>query len=313
MKNELKQWLQNGDTAPFEYENNGYSGMAVRVPMDGNFDYIFCQRHYGNHHIDRSDTFEYAGIYCKIDGEVYDFQHQLSQYDDCDGARGAGKLLRRFEAEVIRIVSELVGDDRHNLKITKITDRRSDIEYYKKYTAPERAREIHLATSEGDEPNAFGYKCGFCADYWTESSLLDYILNPTGYERKIANEYFDAHQEQILFSFLTNDAVKDEYAAIISNPDNTAHITKRIIAAVDRAGAKTVTVTITRNGEEFTFKTGTYWLKRDCTSTYSCWDISAADKRGLEKRFGRHFDYTPAEIVRIEYARKTIYEVQNGG
>lgn len=81
--------------------------------------------------------------------------------------------------------------------------------------------------------------------------------------------------------------------------------------AVAFTGAKTVTVTIRKDGQDFTFKTEACVLRRDCTNTYGTWYIAAADRREFEKRFGRGAEYAPQEIMRITYGRKTLYEAEN--
>ena len=71
------------------------------------------------------------------------------------------------------------------------------------------------------------------------------------------------------------------------------------------------TVTIHKDGQDFTFKTEASVLRRDCTNTYGTWYIVAADRREFERRFGRSAEYAPGEIVRITYARKVLYEAEN--
>lgn len=115
----------------------------------------------------------------------------------------------------------------------------------------------------------------------------------------------------MLLDFLAHDALTAEYEKLAEDAENPAHIIRRIMEAVAFTDAKTVTVTIHKDGQDFTFKTEASVLRRDCTNTYGTWYIVAADRREFERRFGHSAEYAPGEIVRITYARKVLYEAEN--
>ena len=77
---------------------------------------------------------------------------------------------------------------------------------------------------------------------------------------------------------------------------------------MESSSAKTVNVTIRKDGTEFTFKTETSPLRRDCQSGYNTWCMAAADRREFEQIYGRSADYYPQEIQKITYARKVLYQ-----
>ena len=74
--------------------------------------------------------------------------------------------------------------------------------------------------------------------------------------------------------------------------------------------AKTVNVTILKDGIEFTFKTEASDFRHDCGSYYNAWGLTAADRRRFEELFGRYAGCYPQEIVRITYTRKVLYDAQ---
>jgi hypothetical protein len=113
----------------------------------------------------------------------------------------------------------------------------------------------------------------------------------------------------MLYEFLINDAMAAEYAAITGNPRHPAHRVKRIMQAMSSTAAKTVRVTICKDDVEFTFKAEAAEFRRNCEHRYWTWHIQAADRREYERLFGRG-DYGPEDILRIEYGRAVIYEVQ---
>ena len=138
--------------------------------------------------------------------------------------------------------------------------------------------------------------------------MLSYILDPQGYAAKEATDYMEGNQEEMLFDFLCNDVELAEYQALVDDRDNPVHIVKKIMAAMNTTSAKTVNVTICKDGEEFSFKTEAQELRRDCKNYYGSWYMVAVDRRRFEARYGRSADYYPQEIIRITYARAVLYE-----
>jgi len=114
----------------------------------------------------------------------------------------------------------------------------------------------------------------------------------------------------ILFAFLTNSATAKEYIALAGNTRHPAHRVKAIMEAVNASPAKTVRVTIRKDGTEFTFKTEAADLQRDCGNHYWTYNITAADRREFERIFGRSADYGPEHILRVEYGRAVLYEAE---
>jgi hypothetical protein len=186
------------------------------------------------------------------------------------------------------------------------------MESFKEYSAAGEARKAFLEGNDDDD-FVFNYKCGYRPGNWTEDSLPAYIADPNGYAEREAVAYFDNNQEHILSEFLKSDLVASEYKALINNPTLPVHRVKRIMQAMEKTSAKTITVTVRINGTELTFKTEAREFRNDCTSYYSNWHIVAADRREFERVFGRNARYRPEDIVRIEYARSVLYSAESGG
>ena len=140
--------------------------------------------------------------------------------------------------------------------------------------------------------------------------MLEYILDPQGYAAREAEAYIAKNQNVILYAFLTISATAAEYKALTGNPHHPAHRVKRIMKAMNDTPAKTVRVTIRKDGVEFTFKTEADELRRDCVSYYGIWRTQASDRREFERLFGRCSHYVPEDILRIEYGRTVLYEAE---
>jgi len=309
VSNEVKHafmgWLASTYSGSFAYSVGTDHYTIIRVCKNEDFDYLYAQRRYQEDGIERGRNFEYAGLYCKLDGLLYDDQYDLQALTD-DTIQSAEKLREQLKQAVRHTVERQISNDRRNLQISEIS---TELELkrladYQKYTAAGDARKIYLA----DEHRGFFFHCGYSPKHWTEDSLLTYILNPIQYVATEVEAYINNHQEDMLIYFLRMDAVAAEYTAILNNPLAPVHKVKRIMAAVNSSTAKTVTVTICKDGVEFTFKTEAREFRRDCNSTYGTWYIAAPDRRELERLFGRSADYRPEDILRITYARSVLYQ-----
>ena len=82
---------------------------------------------------------------------------------------------------------------------------------------------------------------------------------------------------------------------------------RAITDALQKSGAKTVNVTVQKNGVELTFKTSAESLK-GLKSQYSTWYIAPSDRLQFRHLFGAGSDYSAEDIIRIAYGRSTLYE-----
>lgn len=307
MNEQLSTWLASDDPGLCHFREGGNTFLFFRLAKSPDFDYLFCERRYNDDGLTRDCTFEYAGIYCRKDGLLYDEQYELKAATHGTDDRSAAALLEQLKQATRRKVEAAIGNDRSNLTVTEITDAHllHDLEYLNSYSAKEMARQHYLDTIEFEAP---AFRCHYGPDRWSEQSLLDYILDPEGYADKEAAAYIAAHQEDMLYTFLQNDAVLAEYQAILADTDNPVHYVKRIMAAMAGTSAKSVNVTICKDGIEFTFKTEAHILRGDCRSYYSTWNMTAADRREFQQLYGRNADYYPQEILKITYARNVLYQ-----
>ncbi len=309
MNDRFASWLASGDMGQCCLQAKGDTYIMIRVEKSPDFEYLFYQKQYGKGALTR-DSFKYAGIYCRRDGLLYDMCYPFTDMDENPDdlrQRSEEALWRKLKGIVREKVEAAIGNDRSNLQITEISDGSPLAQRECKHAAKEAARKHFLDTVEYEPPV---FRCRYDPDQWTEDALLSCILDPEGYADKEAAEYMAANQEEMLFDFLYNDAVLQEYQAILEDTENPVHIVKKIMAAMRTTSAKTVNVTIFKEGVEFTFKTDAAELRRDCTGYYHAWNMAAADRREFEGLYGRNAEYYPQEIVRITYARNVLYEAE---
>lgn len=312
MYNDFKVWLASEDVGPYmiKGEFEGYYAI-MRVCKNEDIDFLFVQCNYRDIGISSREEFRYGGTYCRKDNLLYcvTFDSRLVKALDIEDTteRSIKVLSERKRRAVCKRVREIIEGDRKNLFVSELTNTIliSNLDYIQSYGAYNEARRRYLS-DEGDVPP---FECEYHAVAPEETvDLLPYILNPVGTVEAEAALYLRDHQEELLFSFLRNDAVSKEYQAILSSAEDPVHTVKKIMGAMKTSPAKTVNVTIFKDGVEFTFKTDAGWFRRDCQRTYSTWDITAPDRRKFEEIFGRNSDYGPMDILRITYGRKTLYE-----
>lgn len=136
---------------------------------------------------------------------------------------------------------------------------------------------------------------------------MAWLQDPEGFIETEAEQYIKINQEKFLLQFLKDDALLAEYQALMQDTENPIHRMKAITEALKASGAKTVTVTVEKDGKELTFKTAANSLTGH-RNYYSTYDIPAQDRREFERLFGRSADYCAEDIIRITYGKKTLYE-----
>ncbi len=313
MNQEFMKWLASDDAPFFFFEGRyGGNGTVVKMKKTDSLYYLFCQMSYGKEWLSSCDKFEYIGLYCIKDNRLYDARGRLFEID------GDEELLKRTTAKALKEdlqqrvrkkVEAVIGNDRKNLKVSELTDMSLlwEINRTREYRAANDAR-IQFLKNDSYTPPVF--QCSYTPDEWTDESMMSYILDPDGYAENKAQSFIDNYQQDMLLCFLINDELNKAYKAIWENVNDPVHIVKKIMLAMKNSTAKTVNVTIVKNGVEFTFKTDAHELRMDCKSSYSTWDIIAADRRRFKDLFGPH-TYYPQEIIRITYGKKVLYEAEN--
>lgn len=310
MQNELMQWLASDLSEPVKYFQKQRESFAIlRVSIAPEFDYLYEQSHYYREAIQRGEAFEYAGIYCRKDGKLYDAQYALCillpECSDDLRTRGRVQLAEQLKADVCARVCTMIGNDRRNLTITALSEEKAkELEAFRGRQALDRATRYYLSGRSIEDTI---FQCSYTREPWSDQNLLRYILDPDDYVQQEATAYFETHQEQILLELLEDDAILAAWRGILDDPQHRLHMIRRIRDAVSQSGAKRVRVTIHKDGKELTFQTDAHTLCTDFDSSYNCWDILPQDRRRFEETFGRYAEYGPEDVTCITYAKRTLY------
>ena len=305
------EWLDSGRGSPLQISrgnNQDNFTTIISLPKTEAIDYLFCDTNYSIPGVHWNDKFSFCGLHFRQDRSLYLADTRLSlsvagltETECLDN----DDLRRHFCEQVNHRVDELIADDRRNLTVTELgsEETKRHLDYYREHGAKEEAIRMFF---DGKEPD-FRFHSGYCLNYWEEVFMLAYIQSPNTIIEAEAEQYIKSHQEQLLLTFLENDALRDEYSALVLDEDNPIHRMKAITDAVRASGAKTVTVTVVKPEGELTFKTAARSLIGH-RNYYSSFDIPFQSRREYERLFGRHSDYHAEDITRITYGRNTIYE-----
>lgn len=129
----------------------------IWVEKNADFEYLFYQTLYNTEGPVRDENFNYAGIYYRKDGLLYDVcQDIISIVEKADSlrVRTAEALQEQLMGTVRERVEAVINNDRNNLQVTKLADEclLNQLEYTYKYGAAQTARNLYLS---GEQPPIF--------------------------------------------------------------------------------------------------------------------------------------------------------------
>ncbi len=308
-KEEFMKWLNEPNSQPLSLKQFGSCYTYLKAPQNDDFSYLYYQRNYRTDTLIRNDDFIYTGIYYKENGLIYDAcGHFSALFPDIEYPETVEQMADSITENVQKTVEEMVGSDRSTLSISELSENgHRSLAHFEEFVSEGKTRNLFL---KGTDSSQLRYECDYAFDEWEDQELLEYIRNPSGFIRSKAKQYFDTHQEDILLEFEKNDLIKAKLQEVESLGDSPLHRIRNIMTAMNGIAAKTVNVTVCKDGTEFTFKTEASELRRDPVSHYSTWNIAAKDRSEFEMLFGRHESYYPEEITDISYCGKSVYSAE---
>lgn len=322
MYNKFMAWLASGNSDPFVYGDRFGNQIIIRVSKNSQIDYLFAQSGNGDQ-IERGKSFEYAGLYYWEDGLLYDTSRSVFSWSDMWDdlkTRTDEALLQKLQSEVRAKVEEKIGNNRNNLTVSALSDSwlKDSLRQAAEYGAASFARDVFLGRCSPAQAQRISvvdgkvqthFCCGYNSPRWTEDEMVSYITNSVAYVEKEAGKYMCDYQEEILLQFLCNDLLQKEYNALLADEKNPVHIIRRIMDAVNSAPAKTVNVSIVKEGTELTMKVPADDMRMDpgADGGYNDWHIMAQDRKKFRSLFGDDASYKAGEIVQISYGKKVLY------
>lgn len=297
----ILEWLRDESRTMYCVVTRYSKYVLVKLPMKGEYGIIYVCDNDKEEFLRPYKDLEYQGFYRKGTAEIYNAQYKLRQLisEEVYEERRGENLRVGFETEVRERVEALIGEIEKDIRLDEST---SEIQQKRKSYAESQARQVYLKSGSAK----FKYHCKYDARYF-EEIMLDYVMDKEKCVTRIANEYFENRHEIIISDIVENLMAKEIYDEMEKGEDERLTAMRNIIASIEPT-YRTVNVTINVEGKELTFKYEADTLRKDCGTSYNTWDIPAKDRREFDRLYGRSADFTPENITKITYGRKTIYE-----
>ena len=307
-RNDFRRWLELGHAPLTIWQGEKAVTTLIRLEKKPSLDYLYQAAMGQDNSISWNRGLMFCGVYDIENQALYLTEDSLS-YLAADPAplviNTNASMAEEISEKINQQVEDTIANDPNNLPGQEITGRQAlrDLQYYQEYGAKGEAikRFFH-----DDPPDSQFHSC-YMLDELPEAAFLAYIQDPDGFVQAETEQYIKENQESFLKQFLENDALMAEYQALMRDTSNPLHRVKAISETIKTSGAKTVTVTVQKAGEELSFRTGTTPL-RGRYNSYSSSHITATDRQEFERLFGRYSDYKAEDIARITYGKKVIYE-----
>ena len=306
-RDDFQRWLGLG-TAPLTvYQGEKAAATLLKLEKNASVDYLY-QTAAQDNSVSWNNPVQFCGVYDRKSRTLYltkDVASLLAKGQFPFVAEAGPSMKDEITSAVNGRVESIIANDRNNLPIREITGWQAshDLEYYQNYGVKEDVIQQLFYDQEPDGRFHSEYEL----NRLPETAFIAYITDPELFVQTEAEQYIKDNQEDFLLHFLRNDALMAEWNALMQDTGNPIHRMKAITDAVTGCGAKTVTVTIQKDGQELTFKTSADYLKGH-RSYYNSSGIPASDRREFERLFGRYAEYHAEDIVKITYGRNTIYE-----
>ena len=305
---EFQRWLDMG-TAPLAlWHGEKAAATLVRLEKKPSVDYLYRTTMERDNAISWNNGLTFCGVYDMKHRTLYLADDSLHSFmsGKFPFIAGAGpSMAETISSSINQRVEDIIANDRNNLSVQKITNSYTlhDLQNYQKYGSESDAIRCLFAGEDPDGQFHSDYKL----DGLPETTFISYIQDPDGFIQTEAEQYIKTNQEKFLRQFIENDALLKAFQSLMEDTANPIHKMKAITDVVKASGAKTVTVTIQKDGQELTFKAAAGSLTGH-RNYYSSFEIPAQDRRKFEEMFGRYADYTAEDITKITYGRNTIYE-----
>lgn len=304
-KDEFKNWLKDETIKPLTRTVNRMNKVYIKIPKRENFFCLFCQWHNKSLEVESGHDFEYAALYNKQDGLVYDAGLDFQEtFPEAATGPKISQLSKTVNESIRLRLEDLVAKNQTDLSMRKLSEKGlAELEDYKKYQLVKDIRRYFLNGMENSEEENQRYY-----DHeWTEEDLLDYLENADGYIERTAEKIWSKRQEAILLQQKRGALIKTGLEELEKEADSLLHRQRAISYALRNSPAKMVSVTIHKDGVEFTFKTTATEVYR---GTYSKFSMPIKERYQFEHLFGNSASYATADIVKITYRGKSLYSAE---
>ncbi len=308
---EFKSWLDSESCQPLLTEKRpGGNTIYFKMPRGDKFFYLYKQGCYAENVPNRTTAFDYTGIYSVKDGLIYDEDGEFQErYPDLVSKLTLMDMSADVTKQVKAYVENYLGNDRTKLQLKELTPKQKQkYEMFTHGVFKAKAKGFFL---RGEGLQNVRYQCGYAFYTWHyDDALLDYITDREAFIKKEGEKYLSKQQENILWDFISLDAIKAELVKLEETGDTPLRRQRNIIQAMRQTEGKTVQVTVDKGSKRLAFKYDAQGLRDERNNDYSIIEIARQEREEFTKRFNGEGYFKPEEIVDISYRGKSLYSAE---
>lgn len=308
---EFAEWLKSENVQPFRVQGGiGRTTVVIKAPYSEDFTYLYAQSDNNGNGLRREADLSYAGIYYKRDGNLYDVKWHLKDILPQLAYRDMGANMREnVNRNICRKVENKLGNDKSNLTLQFLPKcYQNGLENFAQGALQRAVKDRFI---KGVESTDICYVCEYQIRSWDDEDVLQCIADSDAYENAQADAYIAEHQEDILSAFMENDLIRTELQKLEQTEDSPIHRLRNIYGTMNKSDAKTVSVTLNKEGHTLTCKMHADYLSRiPYDQEYSTWGLLPQDRAMFENLFGYRSHIAPEDITDISYRGKSIYSAE---
>lgn len=302
---EFRKWLEEASPRVYEIRDGDRADLYIKAEKNKDFSYLY---HYTTSEPDgvkRFRNFDYAGIFCKSDGLIYDACGEIEKFfPGIEYPFGEERMLADVENRVREMIEEYVSEKYAATDKVALTDKYAemmnraadDVLRYK-------TQKSFLAGIKSDAPYQSDYRFNDRKEDW----LLEYIKDKQGYIKRLGEKYIKENADTIAFDYAKYKRLQVELKKLEELADSPLHRLREIRKAVESVTTQKVTVTIEKESQQFTFRASASALRAGDRRWFSPWVMETADRNAFWERFGNGTSFLPEEVTAIYQRNQCIY------
>ncbi len=295
------EFLANRSRGELQFSHNGWNYALLRSYYDKETDFLYLLCHYGSNPAqDLSTKAEYAGIYSHLTRKLYNPSYDIRFLNPTHCVELSDVYETLINAAKVRILQEVEG-----IQIPKADESIGPWptrEEYQQYYLPREAEEHFF---NGTQPS---YQPTISKDSLTIDVLITAINHPDAAAKQVADAYVTKNLGRIKRRLWELSLIPAKIAALEATNGNH-HVLRNISRSI--GDEKMVRIEILKDGHFLECRIEARALKATDSHDYSTWYMDAPSRNAFERTFGRSAKLSPADIQRICYGKKVLYQKQN--
>lgn len=306
-------WLREG-TKPLQFLGKTERCITfLKVPREENVIYLFSAALYEETQIRGDMTFHFCGMYFPKAQILRFAQYNLTWSVDAIEAEEVQRAefwCERINRSVNEKIGQMIMNGQNNLSIRSLSDPENiqKMREFEEWGAEKEAEDIFLKGEMPDTEYHPFFRLQNFSKVCKEDMFIAYFQDAEKFLEEEAQKYIQTHEENILLTFLKNEILREKFEVLEQDLGSDVFNQRKITVAIRAAEARTVWITVEKDGREMTFRAIAKGIAHG-RGQYSQRNIvSGDDRQKFGELFGRNTDFSVQDITRITHGRSVLYE-----